>query len=208
LGIAPAGELLDFFENGSSSEHHWGELPALRLDSVLDYLHISLIMATTTSRSVIAVERIASRIYVIRGESVMLDSDLADLYSVSTGNLNLAVRRNERRFPKDFVFQLSPKEFDSLLLQSAIAKARGGRRSPPYAFTEQGVAMLSSVLKSNRAADVNVVIMRTFVKIRRMLATNEELARMVAQHDRQIAVLFENLQQLLTPPAAKKNPIG
>ena len=110
--------------------------------------------------------------------------------------------------PKDFVFQLSPKEFDSLLLQNAIANRRGGRRSPPYAFTEQGVAMLSSVLKSNRAADVNVAIMRTFVKIRRMLATNEELARKVAQHDREIAVLFENLQQLLTPPAPKRNPIG
>jgi hypothetical protein len=201
---------LDSFENGSSSEQHRGigELPALRLDSFLGYLQISLVMATTTSPTVIPVERIASRIYVIRGESVMLDSDLADVYGVSTGNLNLAVRRNERRFPKDFVFQLSPKEFDSLLLQTAIAKGRGGRRSQPYAFTEQGVAMLSSVLKSNRAADVNVVIMRTFVKIRRMLATNEELARKVAQHDQQIAVLFENLQQLLTPPVRKKNPIG
>ncbi len=180
----------------------------MQLDSVLDYLHISLVMPMTRSRSVIPVERIASRIYVIRGESVMLDSDLADLYGVSTGNLNLAVRRNRRRFPKDFVFQLSTKEFESLLLQTAIAKGRGGRRSLPYAFTEQGVAMLSSVLKSTRAADVNVVIMRTFVKIRRVLATNEELARKVAQHDRQIAVLFENLQQLLTPPATKKNPIG
>jgi hypothetical protein len=201
---------LDSFENGSSNEHHCGisETPALWLDSVSDHLQISLVMATTTSPTVIPVERIASRIYVIRGESVMLDSDLADLYGVSTGNLNLAVRRNKRRFPKDFVFQLSPKEFDSLLLQTAITKGRGGRRSPPYAFTEQGVAMLSSVLKSNRAADVNVVIMRTFVKIRRMLATNEELARKVARHDRQIAVLFENLQQLLTPPVRKKNPIG
>ena len=165
-------------------------------------------MATTTSRPAIPVERVAARIYVILGENVMLDSDLADLYAVSTGNLNLAVRRNQRRFPKDFVFQLSPKEFDSLLLQTAIAKGRGGRRSPPYAFTEQGVAMLSSVLKSNRAADVNVVIMRTFVRIRRMLATNEELARKVAQHDRQIAVLFNNLEKLLAPPATRKSPIG
>jgi hypothetical protein len=165
-------------------------------------------MATRRPRSVIPAEHITSRIYVIRGESVMLDSDLADLYGVSTGNLNLAVRRNHRRFPKDFVFQLSPGEFDSLLLQTATAKGRGGRRSAPYAFTEQGVAMLSSVLKSNRAAEVNVAIMRTFVKIRRMLATNEDLARKVARHDRQIAVLFENLQQLLTPPAAKKKPIG
>jgi hypothetical protein len=178
------------------------------LDGELGYLDISGVMATTKSRSVIPVERVTSRIYVMRGESVMLDSDLADLYGVSTGNLNLAVRRNQPRFPRDFVFQLTPREFDSLLLQTAIAKGRGGRRSPPYAFTEQGVAMLSSVLKSNRAAEVNVVIMRTFAKIRRLLATNEELARKVVEHDRQIAVLFENLQRLLTPPATKKNPIG
>ena len=181
---------------------------SLRLDREFTYLHISPEMARARSLLIIPVERVAARIYVIRGENVMLDSDLADLYAVSTGNLNLAVRRNQRRFPKDFLFQLSSKEFDSLLLQTAIAKGRGGRRIPPYAFTEQGVAMLSSVLKSNRAADVNVVIMRTFVKIRRMLATNEELARKVAQHDRQIAVLFENLQQLLTPPVTKRNPIG
>jgi signal recognition particle GTPase len=93
-------------------------------------------------------------------------------------------------------------------LQNAIAKNRGGRRSAPYVFTEQGVAMLSSVLRSNRAADVNVVIMRTFVKIRRILATNDELAQKVAQHDRHIAVLFDNLQKLLAPPATRKNPIG
>ena len=165
-------------------------------------------MARARSPLIVPIERVAARIYVIRGENVMVDSYLADLYAVSTGNLNLAVRRNQRRFPKDFVFQLSPKEFDSLLLQTAIAKGRGGRRIPPYAFTEQGVAMLSSVLKSNRAADVNVVIMRTFVKIRRMLATNEELARKVAQHDRQIAVLFDNLEKLLAPPAKRRSPIG
>ncbi len=181
---------------------------SLRLDREFTYLHKSPERARAPSPLIIPVERIASRIYVIRGENVMLDSDLADLYGVSTGNLNLAVRRNQRRFPKDFFFQLSPKEFDSLLLKTAIAKGRGGRRIPPYAFTEQGVAMLSSVLKSNRAADVNVVIMRTFVKIRRMLATNEDLARKVARHDRQIAVLFDNLQKLLAPPAKRNNPIG
>jgi hypothetical protein len=181
---------------------------SLRLDREFTYLHKSPERARAPSPLIIPVERIASRIYVIRGENVMLDSDLADLYGVSTGNLNLAVRRNQRGFPKDFFFQLSPKEFDSLLLKTAIAKGRGGRRIPPYAFTEQGVAMLSSVLKSNRAADVNVVIMRTFVKIRRMLATNEDLARKVARHDRQIAVLFDNLQKLLAPPAKRNNPIG
>ena len=157
---------------------------------------------------IIPIERIASRIYLIRGQKVMLDEDLAVLYGVTTGNLNLAVRRNARRFPEDFIFQLSSAEFDSLLLQNAIAKGRGGRRTPPFAFTEQGVAMLSSVLRSNRAADVNVIIMRTFVRLRQVLATNEDLARKVAQHDRQIAVLFEHIHTMLAPAPVKKNPIG
>ena len=101
------------------------------------------------------------------------------------------------------------EEFESLLLQNAIAKGRGGRRTPPYAFTEHGVAMLSSVLRSDRAADVNVAIMRTFIRLRQMLATNEELARKVAQHDRQIVVLFEHVQELLEPPEPpQKRPIG
>jgi hypothetical protein len=105
--------------------------------------------------------------------------------------------------------QLSVEEFESLLLQNAIAKGRGGRRTRPYAFTEHGVAMLSSVLRSGRAADVNVAIMRTFTRLRRMLATNEELARTVAQHDREIAVLFQHVQELLQPPEpSKKHPIG
>lgn len=157
---------------------------------------------------VVPIERVASRIYLIRGQKVMLDQDLALLYGVTTGNLNLAVRRNARRFPEDFVFQLSADEHDSLLLQTAIPKARGGRRTPPFAFTEQGVAMLSSVLRSDRAADVNVVIMRTFVRLRQVLASNEELARKVAQHDRQIAILFDHVQKMLAPPPAKRNPIG
>ena len=161
-------------------------------------------MAKAKSQSIIPIESIASRIYLIRGGKVMLDADLAELYGVTTGNLNLAVRRNERRFPQDFVFHLHAEEFESLLLQNAISKGRGGRRTLPYAFTEQGVAMLSSVLRSDRAADVNVVIMRAFVRLRQMLATNEEVARKVAQHDRQIAVLFEHVQKLLEPPEPKK----
>ena len=122
---------------------------------------------------------------------------------------NLAVRRNQRRFPEDFVFQLTNEEFEALLLQNVRAKGRGGRRTPPYAFTEQGVAMLSSVLRSDRAAEVNVAIMRTFVRLRQVLATNEELTRKVAQHDQQIGVLFEQVKALLEPPEApKKQPIG
>lgn len=162
-------------------------------------------------QSLIPIERIASRIYIIRGEKVMLDSDLADLYGVATGHLNRAVNRNAGRFPEDFVFQLTAEEADSCYAKMAEQKkpAHGGRRTPPYAFTEQGVAMLSSVLKSDRAADVNVAIMRTFVRLRQILASNKDLARKVREHDRQIGILFETVQKLLEPPPLpKKNPIG
>ncbi len=140
----------------------------------------------------------------------MVDSDLAELYGVLTKNLNLAVRRNLRRFPEDFMFQVTDEEDEVLRLQFATSNVvgRGGRRYPPYVFTEHGVAMLSSVLKSDRAADVNVMIMRTFVRIREVLSTNEELARQVAQHDRHIATLFQHVQRLLAPPPEKKKPIG
>src|SRR2546428_7478765 len=105
-------------------------------------------------------ELIEQKIYLIRGHKVMLDSDLVELYEVTAGNLNLAVRRNPKRVPEDFMFQLSRKETQSLLLQNARAKGRGGRRTPPFAFTEQGVSMLSSVLNSERAIEVNIAIMR------------------------------------------------
>lgn len=160
---------------------------------------------------IIPLERIAGAIYLIRGQKVMLDQNLAPLYGVTTGNLNKAVKRNPRRFPEDFMFQLTEKEHESLLFQIGIAnkKGRGGRRSLPHAFTEQGIAMLSSVLQSDRAADVNVAIMRTFVRLREMLATNEDLARKVAQHDRDIGTLFAHVQRLLTPPdPPEKHPIG
>ena len=159
--------------------------------------------------NLIPIERIASRICLVRGNKVMLDADLAELYGVLTKNLNLAVRRNERRFPEDFMFQLTSEEAESLRLQNATSNVgRGGRRYRPFVFTEQGVAMLSSVLKSDRAADVNVMIMRTFVRIREVLGANEELARKVAQHDRQIAVLVEHVQQILAPALVKKKAIG
>jgi hypothetical protein len=144
---------------------------------------------------------------VIRGENDLLDADLAEMFGVQTKNLNQAVRRNIRRFPADCMFQLSPDEATSLRLQFATSNTRrGGRRYAPYAFTEQGVAMLSSVLRSVRAAEVNIAIMRTFVKVRRILATNGDLARQVAQHDLEIATLFTHVQKLLTPVAAPKGP--
>src|SRR5215475_6264420 len=126
-------------------------------------------------------ELIEQKIYLIRRHKVMLDADLAVLYGVTTGNLNLAVRRNKRRFPEDFMLQLSPKETQSLLLQTARAKGRGGRRTQPYAFTEQGVAMLSSVLNSERAVQMNILIIRAFVRLRELLASNKELAHRLEQ---------------------------
>ena len=158
-------------------------------------------------------ELIEQKIYLIRRHKVMLDADLAELYGVTTGNLNLAVRRNERRFPEDFMFQLSPKEAQSLLLQNARAKGRGGRRTPPYAFTEQGVAMLSSVLNSERAIEVNIAIMRAFVRLRVLLATHADLARRLNEleqnYDEQFRVVFEAIRELMTPePVPPARRIG
>ena len=166
-------------------------------------------MAKEKTKSLVPPERIASRIYLIRGQKVMLDFDLAELYGVETRALNQAVTRNIDRFPEDFAFQFTRAEFNALMSQIVISNAgRGGRRKLPWAFTEHGVAMLSSILRSKRAVQVNVAIVRTFVKLREMLATNEELARKVAQHDRQIAVLFDQVQKMLAPVPTKKNPIG
>ena len=160
------------------------------------------------AQDIIPVERIASRIYLIRGQKIMLDSDLADLYGVETGALVRAVKRNSNRFPEDFAFQLSDLEFENLKCQTGISRQWGGRRFPPHAFTEQGVAMLSSVLRSARAAEVNIAIVRTFVKLREVLATHKDLARKIEQHDQQIAILFEAVQKLLAPPNPPKHPIG
>jgi phage regulator Rha-like protein len=157
---------------------------------------------------VIPVERVASRIYLIRGEKVMLDFDLAELYGVPTKVLNQAVRRNKDRFPEDFMFQLKDQEFANLRSQ-IVTSSWGGRRRPPYVFTEQGVAMLATVLRSEKAIQINIAIIRTFVKIRQILASNRDLARKVQEHDRQIAMLFDTVEKLLAPPAPpKKNPIG
>ena len=162
------------------------------------------------SQNIIPIERIASRIYLIRGEKVMLDSDLAEMYEVTTAALNQAVKRNIDRFPDDFMFQLNELELESLISQSVISNdGRGGRRKLPWVFTEHGVAMLSSVLRSKRAVQVNIAIVRAFIKIRQILASNRDLARKVEQHDRQIKTLFDAVQNLLMPPdPPKKNPIG
>ena len=166
----------------------------------------------------ILVERIEQSIYWIRGQKVMLDSDLAVLYGVTTGNLNLAVRRNSNRFPEDFMFQLTPEETNCLLLQIAISKrgeGRGGRRSPPFAFTEHGVAMLSSVLGSERAVQVNIVIVRAFIKLREVVSNQKDLAQRVdsleqkyGKHDGELQAVFEAIGQLLNAPIPAERRIG
>jgi hypothetical protein len=143
----------------------------------------------------------------------MLDADLAKLYGVETRVLIQAVKRNRRRFPADFMFQLPAKEVEFLRSQIVISKkGRGGRRYRPYAFTGQGIAMLSSVLHSERAIRVNIEIMRTFVRLRRMLASNEELARKLdaleKKYDVQFKVVFDAIRRLMTPPETGRKPIG
>jgi hypothetical protein len=141
----------------------------------------------------------------------MLSPDLAALYDVEPGALIQAVKRNAERFPDDFMFQLTPHEYHILKSQSVIS-SWGGRRHPPYAFTEQGVAMLSSVLRSKRAAQVNVEIMRTFVRLRRILAENAGLAQRLDElekkYDVQFKVVFDAIRQLMQPPAPRRKPIG
>jgi ORF6N domain len=144
----------------------------------------------------------------------MLDSDLAQLYGVTTSNLNQAVRRNCNRFAKDFMFQLTKKDAEVLRSQFAISNklSRGGRRYLPYAFTEHGVAMLSSVLRSDRAVQVNIAIMRAFLRLRAMLATHEDLRRKIAEmekrYDSKFHAVFATLRQMLETPMPPKRQIG
>jgi hypothetical protein len=167
------------------------------------------------TKEILPVKRIAQSIRHLRGEKVMLDSDLAQLYGVTTGNLNKAVHRNQDRFPSDFMFQLTAEEVEDLIFQIGRSKGRGGRRHRPNAFTEQGVAMLSSVLNSERAAKVNIAIMRAFVKLRQTLETNRELAqkfadleRRVGKHDEEISAIIEAIRQLMAPPEKPRREIG
>jgi hypothetical protein len=155
--------------------------------------------------------QVADLIRIIRGQRVMLDSDLAQLYSVETKGLLRAVRRHIARFPVDFAFQLTSEEFSNLRYQIGTSSSYGGRRYLPYAFTEQGVAMLSSVLNSPRAIEVNVEIMRAFVRLRTMLAANARLSRrldeLVSKYDRQFAAIFDALQDR-APTSAPRRRLG
>ncbi|MHB8858316.1 MAG: ORF6N domain-containing protein [Thermoleophilia bacterium] len=168
---------------------------------------------SSRSTSLVPAERIMNSIMLIRSHKVLLDSDLAELYGVETGALTRAVRRNIGRFPPDFMFQLTKQEFEDLKRQSGISSGWGGRRYPPYAFTEQGVAMLSSVLHSKRAVQVNIEIMRTFVQLRQMLSSHADLARKLAalekKYDTQFKAVFEAIRELMaSPQPKKKHPIG
>ena len=163
--------------------------------------------------NVISIEKIDKAIYVIRGDSVMLDRDLAVLYGVETKILNKAVKRNLQRFPLDFMFQLTQDEAESLRFQIGTSnKGRGGRRYLPYVFTEQGVAMLSSVLNSERAITVNIEIMRAFVKFRQLLVSNTELARRLdeleSKYDKQFKIVFVAIRQLMSRPIKDRKEIG
>ena len=163
--------------------------------------------------SLIPIEKIEKAIYLIRGEKVILDRDLAELYGVGTHVLKQAVRRNKDRFPGDFMFVLNPTEFRDWRSQFVISKAdRTGLRHPPMAFTEQGVAMLSGVLRSKRAVSVNIEIMRAFVKLRQMLASNTELSHRLDElerkYDKQFKVVFEAIRQLMTTPVRNRKEIG
>ncbi|MDP2923102.1 MAG: ORF6N domain-containing protein [Candidatus Omnitrophota bacterium] len=163
---------------------------------------------------IIAVELIATKILEIRGKKVMIDRDLAKLYGVATFNLNKAVKRNIERFPDDFMYQLTKQEVSNLIFHFGIS-SWGGTRRLSYVFTEQGVAMLSSVLKSKRAVQVNIMIMRAFTKLRELLLTHKDLAiklealeKKYANHDKKIQDIFEAIRQLLQPPAEEKRKIG
>jgi ORF6N domain len=186
----------------------------LALSNALSYvLHMAKKRA---SARVATIDEIERSIHVIRGQRVMLDADLAALYGVPTGVLNQQVTRNRERFPTDFAYQLTQQEFTSLISQIVISNAgRGGRRTRPWVFTEQGVAMLSSVLKSPTAVRVNIEIMRAFVRLRRLMTTPgdlveqiRKLAETVQLHDNDIKVISRVLQQMIEKPVATRRRIG
>lgn len=174
--------------------------------------------ALLAERLPLSVEQIEHRIYLIRNQKVMLDRDPAALYGVTAGRLNEQVKRNRTRFPKDFMFRVTVAEgrnLDSLRSQNAILKRGQHRKYRPYMFTEQGVAMLSSVLNSDRAVQVNIAIMRAFVKLREIMVTHKELSQKIDElenkyedHDKEIQVIFRAIKKLLEPPSKPRFRIG
>lgn len=171
---------------------------------------------TSTNKALVPVESIGQRILLIRGAKVMLDSDLAELYGVTTKRLNEQAKRNLDRFPADFMFQLADDEHAALRSQFATSKTgRGGRRYAPYVFTEHGAIMAATILNSPKAIEMSVFVVRAFIRLREVLSTHKELAtklealeRKVGGHDQAIAGLIDAIRQLMAPPAQNKRPIG
>jgi hypothetical protein len=196
---------------GQKEGNRFCDIIAARADQV-NVVRLPQVICMVNNKSLIPVDRIEKAILLIRGQKVILDADLAALYGVETKMLVRAVKRNINRFPTDFMFQLSKEEFDNLRFHFGTSSVWGGRRYPPYAFTEQGVAMLSSVLHSQRAVQVNIEIMRTFIRLRQMLASHVELARKLdaleKKYDAQFKQVFEAIRQLMAPPEPKRRPIG
>lgn len=163
-------------------------------------------------RSLVPAERIESKILLIRGEKIMLDRDLAELYGVETKMLKRAVKRNNKRFPEDFMFELTKEEYQVLRYHFGTLKRGEHSKYLPYAFTEQGVAMLSSVLNSERAILVNIQIMRAFTKLRKILASHEDLRRkleaMEKKYDAQFKIVFDAIKSLMSPPTKEQKKIG
>ena len=169
----------------------------------------------TIDKGLMPTELIQSKIMVLRGEKVMIDRDLAELYGVETKQLKRAVRRNLHRFPSDFMFELSREEYNSLRSQFGTLKRGTHSKYLPMTFTEQGVAMLSSVLNSDRAIEVNIAIMRAFVQLRKISSSHKQLAQKLREiearledHDESIDAIFEAIQQLMRPPEKPRKPIG
>jgi len=165
-----------------------------------------------SQNGVILLDQIESLIFLIRSQKVMLSPHIAELYDIEPRILVQAVKRNIDRFPRDFMFQLSDNEFANLKSQIVTSSWGGPRRAKPYAFTEQGVAMLSSVLRSKRAVQVNIEIMRAFVRLRQLLASHTELAgkplEMEKKYDEQFKIVFEAIRQLMMPPAKPRKKLG
>ena len=165
---------------------------------------------------VVPLERVERAILILRGHRVILDSDLAALYGVETRRLNEQVKRNEARFPEDFAFQLTPEEFDHLKSQVATSSRQwGGRRKLPFAFTEHGALMAASVLNSPKAVEMSILVVRAFVRLRQILASNRQLAaklneleRRIAAHDKNIVALFQAVRSLMAVPEKPKRRIG
>jgi len=163
-------------------------------------------------KSLVPLERIERIILIIRGQKVMLDSDLAELYGVSTRRLNEQTKRNIERFPDDFMFQLTEEEWENLRSQNATSRSWGGRRYPPYAFTEHGAVMLANVLKSDTAVNASIQVVRAFIRLREMLVSNKEMARRLDElekkYDAQFQVVFQAIRELMEPPEKERRRIG